>query len=333
MEINSIPLVNEIMEKNVKNKVSMNVIHNVKDKVLDKFIEGALFLVDNNDKLSGILTDGDVRKCFSSDSEHNIEKFISLNPQTIHLNESSSVALRILREKEINILPVINDQYEIVGYITIHLLLDNFSPERLYMTGVENETDDNEDRHLARYKFALNFIKQGGFTLDCACGSGYGSKILEAKSKNVLGVDLSESAISFANDNNNFKNIEYKQGNIDHLQFENSSLDNIISIETLEHVPNDVFLRFLENIELWLKDGGVFIGSSPMLRYKDGKPYITNPYHINEMPRDEFVNAIISKLKNFEVHFYYQDQDTFLPLCKENTGFCIVVARKGKDGL
>jgi 2-polyprenyl-3-methyl-5-hydroxy-6-metoxy-1,4-benzoquinol methylase len=330
MEIKSIPLVNEIMKKNVTNKVSIDLIHEMKDKVLDRFIEGALFIVDNDDSLVGIITDGDVRKCFSSAEEHDIENFITFNPQTIDLHESSSIALRILREKEINILPVVSDDNKIEGFITLHLLLDNFSPERLYMTGTELEVDDNEERHLARYKFALNFIK-GGMTLDCACGSGYGSKILEAKSDNVLGVDLSHEAIEFANQNNSIKSIEYKQGNIDHLEFENSSLDNIVSIETLEHVPNDVFLRFLENIELWLKDGGVFIGSSPMLRYKDGKPYITNPYHINEMPRDEFTQAVVSRLKNFEVHFYYQDQDTFLPLCKENTGFCIVVARKGKE--
>lgn len=333
MEINSIPLVSEIMEKDVVNKVSMDVIHHLKDQILDRFIEGALFIVEENNKLAGIVTDGDVRKCFSSDSEHDIEKFISLKPKFIHPNESASVALRILREKEINILPVVNDEMQIVGYITLHLLLDSFSPERLYMTGVEDQTNDNENRHLARYKFALNFIKKGGYTLDCACGSGYGSKILEKKSKKVLGVDLSEDAILFANENNNLRNVEYKQGNIDHLNFEKSSLDNIVSIETLEHVPNDVFLRFLENIEHWLKDGGVFVGSSPMLRYKNGKPYITNPYHINEMPRDEFINAIISKLKNFEIHFYYQDEDTFLPLCKENTGFCIVIARKGKSEL
>ncbi|PLY10508.1 MAG: hypothetical protein C0626_05905 [Arcobacter sp.] len=333
MKIDGIPLVSEIMEKNVENKVSMKLIHELKDKVLNMFVEGALFVVDDNDKLLGILTDGDVRKSFSGNAVHDIEAFITLAPKSIHLNENASVALRILRENEINILPAINDKGQVVGYITIHLLLNNFSPERLYMTGQEDNNDDNKERHLARYKFALNFIKKGGLSLDCACGSGYGSKILATNSKNVLGVDLSEDAISFANDNNNLKNIEYRQANIDHLEFDNSSLDNIVSIETLEHVPNDVFLRFLENVEYWLKDGGVFVGSSPMLRYKDNKPYITNPYHINEMPRDEFVNAINSKLKNFEIHFYYQDQDTFLPLCKENTGFCIVVARKSKNEL
>lgn len=331
MSENNIPIVSELMDTNVKNKINHKYLDNFDKNIFQKFEEGALFIVNEVDILLGIITDGDVRKNLDSSIEHNFDAIMTKSPKVIYEYESSSIALRILRESEINILPVVDNDKKIKGFITLHMLLDNFSPERLYLTGVESEIDDNEERHLARYSFALNFLVKDGLTLDCACGSGYGSRILKSKSNKVLGVDISEDAINFANKNNALNGIEFMQENIDFLEFEKNSLDNVISIETLEHVPYDVFINFLEKIESWLKDGGVFIGSSPMLRYKDGKPYITNPYHINEMPRDEFIDAINDKLKNFQIHYYYQSQDSFYPLCKENTGFCIVVARKGKE--
>ncbi len=317
--------VNEIMEKNIKNKITITKFNNLKEMAFNNFVEGTLFIVDDKDNLIAVLTDGDVRRCYSTEN-HNIIDFLSNTPITISSNDTSSIALRILREHNINILPVLENN-KLIGYITLHMLINNFSPERLYITGNEKDIDDNTERHLARYKFALNFIHDG-YALDCACGSGYGSNIIAQKAKKVLGVDLSEEAIEFANSHVKNSTIQFQQNNIDNLMFEDSTFDNIISIETLEHVPNNVFLRFLDNVAKWLKPNGIFIGSSPMLRYKDGKPFITNPYHINEMPKDEFINAISMKLRNFEIHFYYQDQDTFLPLSHENTGFCIVIARK-----
>lgn len=329
MTIENIPFINEVMRENVSNKVTEEELHKLKDDVLNKFIEGSLFVVNGDNVLKGLITDGDVRKSFTSnDVDHDIEKFVSRNPQTISHDENTSTALRILREKQINILPIVDNDKKLVGYITLHMLLDIFSPERLYLTGDEDNINDNEERHLSRYIFASNFIKKDSSILDCACGSGYGSKILSMESKKVLGVDLSQDAIDFANKNNCSDNIEFIQEDIGKLDLEDDSLDAVVSIETLEHVPHEIFLRFLEKVSKILKSGGVFIGSSPMLRYKNGKPYITNPYHINEMPKDQFINEINQKLDNFVVHYYYQDQDKFLPLCNENTGFCIVVARK-----
>jgi SAM-dependent methyltransferase len=330
MKAENIPLVSTLMQTEITNKVSIDLIHEENNSILTSFIEGALFVVDSENKLIGILTDGDVRKGLSKNNS-NIENLITFSPKTISKYDNTSVALRILRENEINILPVVENNNTLIGFITLHMLIKCFSPERLYMTGEENEMNDNEERHLARYRFAQNFIKSSSVTLDCACGSGYGSKILSASSKKVTGIDLSEEAISFAKKNNSLKNTEYIQKNLDNLDFQNSSFDSIVSIETLEHVPYEVFLRFLDNINHWLKDGGVFIGSSPMLRFKEGKPYITNPYHINEMPKEQFIKSIKDKLPNFEIHFYYQDQDIFLPLCEEDTGFCIVVARKKRS--
>ena len=78
----------------------------------------------------------------------------------------------------------------------------------------------------------------------------------------------------------------------------------------------------------WVKPGGIVVISSPMLRYKDGKPYVTNPYHINEMPKSEFLELCLTAMPDFVFHFYYQSDRSFLPLLDENTGFCISVGRR-----
>ena len=103
-----------------------------------------------------------------------------------------------------------------------------------------------------------------------------------------------------------------------------------MSIETIEHVPKEVAALFLQLMASWVKPGGVVVMSSPMLRYKDGKPYVTNPYHINEMPRSEFFELCQAAMPDFVFHFYYQSEQSFLPLLDENTGFCISVGRRTK---
>jgi len=328
MYIQDIPQISDIMEVEIHNKINIKNIDELEYKILKNFVEGALFIVDENNKLMGVVTDGDIRKNFSIYRQNNLKDIVTWNPKKIFLNENASVALRILRENEINILPIVDENNVLKGYVSLHMLLNSFSPERLYISKIDTICNDNEQRHLARYNFALNFIKKGSYCLDCACGSGYGSKILSIRCSEVLGIDLSEDAICFAKIDNSSKNIKYIQHDLAKLSFAKNTFDAIISIETLEHVANSTFLSFLENINKWLKNGGIFIGSSPMLRYKNGKPYITNPYHINEMPKADFMEAIRSKLSNFQIHFYYQDQDVFLPLGSEHTGFCVVVARK-----
>ncbi len=325
----SIPLVAELMQTNTNNSIYIDNLNSSKETLLDKFVEGTLFVVCDKYKLFGILTDGDIRKNMARVEPLKIESIITKSPKTISKSEEASVALRIIRENGINILPVVDIQHTLVGYITLHMLLNSFSPERLYITKEQQNADDNINRHLARYDFALNFIKPDSYTLDCACGSGYGSKILSSKSSTVLAIDLSSDAIAFANQKNRLKNIKFVQDDISNLIYKKATFDNIVSIETLEHVPFEVFATFLTNINLWLKQGGIFIGSSPMLRYKENKPYITNPYHINEMPKKVFQKEIEDRLKGFTIHYYYQHENTFLPMQDEDTGFCLVVARKG----
>ena len=300
---------------------------------IDNGNEGVVFITDGTNILKGIITNADFRRFVANKDTlmDNILNFMNTNPVTIAPESDVSVALQTMREKSINILPVTTKNRQIIGILTLHSLLSMFSSERLYIQNPDqdSERDENIDRHVSRYKFAKGFLGKNGIFLDCACGSGYGTKILSNKAEKIIGVDFAQEAIDFANSYQSGENIEYICNDIGRLHFDKSFFDAIISFETLEHLPKEVCLSFLDKISYWLKPDGLFIGSSPMLRYKDDQPYITSAYHINEMPKDELISMCHKHLRGFTIHWYHQKQDSFVPLCDENTGFCIFIARKG----
>lgn len=205
--------------------------------------------------------------------------------------------------------------------------IEKQSPERLYITNINDCSDINHQKHIYRYKFSSLFIN-GGFVLDCACGSGYGSKILSEKADKILGIDVSKKSINFANKNNKSKNIVFECRSLQSLKFKDNSLQTIVSLETLEHIDKKDMINFLKKSKKWLVPGGQFIGSSPMLRYQEGLPFITNPYHINELPKKELLSAISTCFSKFKIYFFHQNVDSFNILDEENTGFCIFIARK-----
>lgn len=121
-----------------------------------------------------------------------------------------------------------------------------FTGERAIMDAKgENEAHQqhidriNKD-HLLRYNLASCYVK--GNILDCACGSGYGTDILNKKG-HCLGVDVSEEAITYAKRKYNGS---YRICNLDN-NFPKDEYDWVVSFETIEHVENPEFL--LANIK------------------------------------------------------------------------------------
>jgi 2-polyprenyl-3-methyl-5-hydroxy-6-metoxy-1,4-benzoquinol methylase len=199
------------------------------------------------------------------------------------------------------------------------------SPERIYLTPA-NARDENVRRHVARYEFAAQFIPAGSNVLDCACGSGYGTEILARKALAVCGVDRSPEAIAHARGHRRRENTLYLEHGLESLHFREDNIDAVVTLETLEHVPYYDCRLFLDKARRWIKPGGVLIASSPMLRYRDGSPYVTSPYHLNELPRKKLLEMFETCLPGYRIHYYHQIQEAFVPLLQEDTGFLVVVA-------
>ena len=100
----------------------------LKDAII-KMTEGklghVLFLDEN--KVSAILSDGDLRRAMMSESFDLNKKailFATKNPKTINQNVLASDALKFMEDNKIQLLPVVDDNNNIVGVIHIHDLVE-----------------------------------------------------------------------------------------------------------------------------------------------------------------------------------------------------------------
>ncbi len=86
---------------------------------------GCVGFVDSNGNLSGILTDGDLRRCLSAQIlDERALDLMTKNPKTIAPNAMTAEALKIMHEKKITNLFVLENNKP-VGVIHIHDLLNN----------------------------------------------------------------------------------------------------------------------------------------------------------------------------------------------------------------
>ncbi len=146
--------------------------------------------------------------------------------------------------------------------------------------------EETEPSHLARYKFALNYISPKDIVLDVPCGSGYGTALLAAHSSKAYGIDIHEGAIEHAHEFFKLNNSSFYVANIEYLLklFPESGIFNkIVSFEGIEHLrhPN----LFLEEAQRLLTNDGNLIISTPR------KPH-GSPYHIIEYSLEEFTELL-----------------------------------------
>ncbi|RST72608.1 KpsF/GutQ family sugar-phosphate isomerase [Siminovitchia acidinfaciens] len=116
--------VNTIIEITKKNP-KLNMANTVKDAIFSMTESGlgATSIIDDNGKLVGIITDGDIRRSLGK-----IKNFMDLcvkdlfnqNPIIIKQNALAVEALNIMENQKINVLPVVNDKNEPIAMIHLH---------------------------------------------------------------------------------------------------------------------------------------------------------------------------------------------------------------------
>lgn len=168
-----------------------------------------------------------------------------------------------------------------------------FTGERM----VPGSTDDVTFwEHIYRYRFAAGFAR-GKRVLDIACGEGYGSAALrQAGAVEVVGVDVSEEACKHARDR---YGIDARVGSADDIPLEDSSIDLVVSFETIEHlVAPDRLLRECVRV---LAPGGHLIISTPN-RDAFAADNRYSEFHLSEMSSEEFRSRIAG---HFDAPAYY----------------------------
>lgn len=151
-------------------------------------------------------------------------------------------------------------------------------------------------QHRERYTFAISRLTPGQRLLDIACGAGYGTDMLLKYGCSVVGADCDEQAVSGAQ-------AKYPQGSfvradVLNLPFEDESFDAVVSFETIEHVNDGN--RFLSEVHRVLRPSGVFICSTPNIRYTAHPPY-----HVKEYSPGEFYALVQHRFAQAERYGQY----------------------------
>lgn len=89
--------------------------------IISKFILGCVGVVDNSQKLIGIITDGDLRRHMSPDLlSKSVDDIMTKNPITINKNIPVSELLHIMENKKITNIFVVNETILPIGVVHIH---------------------------------------------------------------------------------------------------------------------------------------------------------------------------------------------------------------------
>ena len=137
--------------------------------------------------------------------------------------------------------------------------------------------------HAVRYEFARAFCEDAE-VLDAACGVGYGSAILAASARRVLGVDRDEESILYARARYATPTVEFRTMDVTSLDLPDVSFDVVCSFETLEHLDEPE--RAVAEAARVLRPAGVLVASTPRAAETTRSP--DNPWHRVELSPNDF---------------------------------------------
>lgn len=144
---------------------------------------------------------------------------------------------------------------------------------------------------------------EGKSVLEVGSGAGIISLELAKYAKKVIGIDVTGTALDFGIKLSkllNYNHVEFKKGNAEQLEFEDSSFDIIICSEVLEHLlhPKKALLEF----HRVLKKEGILI--------------LTTPCAVS--PSEVFLDFLRIFKKDLQVEKEYQfDKKTYLGVTNE----------------
>jgi SAM-dependent methyltransferase len=153
------------------------------------------------------------------------------------------------------------------------------SPDQIRVTGERVSTradgfNPTWQRHVAAYALCAPFLPPGR-VLDLGCGIGHSFELLGRES---LGVDLDPAVLVG-------QNRETVAADMRDLPFSAGSFASVLSVQSLEHVPDPE--RVLVEARRVLKPGGIAIFVTPN-RLTFGPPdEIIDPYHHVEFAAEE----------------------------------------------
>lgn len=125
---------------------------------------------------------------------------------------------------------------------------------------------------VRRYQFAASFLRASDNVLDICCGTGYGTAIMSKEAKCVVGIDVDQSAVEFAEAHYPYCN--FIKRDIALHEF-NVICDVATMFESLDHFKKDIGKNILGRAAH--NCNGIMFLSLPQDQNFGG-----NPYHLAE---------------------------------------------------
>ena len=121
IDINSSPVVKS--QQILKEAINQMETHKI----------GIVNVIDENFKIIGVITDGDLRRTLLREQKplaalliEDVDKYIKRSPLTIFDNDLLINSINLMNEKKIWDLPVINDQNNLVGLLHLHTAIKKY---------------------------------------------------------------------------------------------------------------------------------------------------------------------------------------------------------------
>lgn len=140
--------------------------------------------------------------------------------------------------------------------------------------------------HVHRYDEVIKELNNHDKILDIACGTGFGSDLLAAKTKGeVIGGDIDKEAILECQGRWDKYNLQFKVLDGTNLDFDDQYFDKVVSFETIEHTTK--YKEMLAEFARVLKPNGIAFISTPNFPINSPTGVVTNPYHTQEFVYNE----------------------------------------------
>ena len=167
-------------------------------------------------------------------------------------------------------------------------------------------------------------IREGGRTLDLACGDGFFTNYFYAlKSSEVIGVDFDKSAIKLARSNRILPNTSFVLGDI-RTDIPDGPFENVVWDAAIEHFTEAEIVSLVGRIKEVLAVGGILSGYTITEAEHGGKHLHQHEYEFHDkedlkrflVPHFRNVHVYSSKFPN-RTNLYFYATDGVLPIDSE----------------
>jgi 2-polyprenyl-3-methyl-5-hydroxy-6-metoxy-1,4-benzoquinol methylase len=175
---------------------------------------------------------------------------------------------------------------------------------------------------LARYKFAARLLRKHHSVIDVGCGKGMGSVFLSKFAKDVVGADFDSDLISFnEKEFSRIENLSFKYLDLLNVHKSHASqYDVVVSMDVIEHFPQQDIPLVVKNYSSLLKDGGFAIIGTPSIasrpyasqRRLDTHPFEFSPKDYEKSLRGEFSNVFVFSMTDEVVSTAFPDLAWYL---------------------